>query len=162
MDAELAGRRFWIDRGGRFTDIVARTPAGSVLTHKLLSDNPRRVDTPRTQASVTTERPFRPGPSIEEPLRDSPWNESHLIFGRDHWVSDQERVETLARLCADGYSKQVMTAHDHCLKVHFAEHGGKGWVYPLTEVVPMLREAGVTEDQLNDILVENPKRIFAV
>ena len=52
--------------------------------------------------------------------------------------------------------------HDHCLKVHFAEHGGKGWVYPLTEVVPMLRDAGVTEDQLNDILVENPKRIFAV
>ncbi len=46
--------------------------------------------------------------------------------------------------------------------MHFAEHGGKGWVYPLTEVVPMLREAGVTEDQLNDILVENPKRIFAV
>ena len=108
------------------------------------------------------ERPFRPGPSIEEPLRDSPWNESHLIFGRDHWVSDQERVETLARLCADGYSKQVMIAHDHCLKVHFAEHGGKGWAYTLTEVVPMLREAGVTEDQLNDILVENPKRIFAV
>ena len=55
-----------------------------------------------------------------------------------------------------------MIAHDHCLKVHFAEHGGKGWVYTLTEVVPMLREAGVTEDQLNDILVENPKRIFAV
>ena len=35
-------------------------------------------------------------------------------------------------------------------------------MYPLTEVVPMLREAGVTEDQLNDILVENPKRILAV
>lgn len=108
------------------------------------------------------ERPFRPGPSIEEPLRDSQWNESHLIFGRDHWASDQGRVETLARLCADGYSKQVMIAHDHRLKVHFAEHSGKGWVYALTEVVPMLREAGVTEDQLNDILVENPKRIFAV
>ena len=44
----------------------------------------------------------------------------------------------------------------------FAEHGGKGWVYTLTEVVPMLREAGVTEDQLNDLLVENPKRMFAV
>ena len=65
-------------------------------------------------------------------------------------------------MCADGYSKQVMNAHDHSLEAHFAEHGGKGWVYTLTEVVPMLREARVTEDQLNDILVENPKRIFAV
>jgi len=55
-----------------------------------------------------------------------------------------------------------MIAHDHCLEAQSAEHGGKGWVYALTEVVPMLREAGVTEDQLNDLLVENPKRIFAV
>jgi 5-oxoprolinase (ATP-hydrolysing) len=32
--------QFWIDRGGTFTDIVARTPDGRILTHKLLSDNP--------------------------------------------------------------------------------------------------------------------------
>ena len=31
---------FWIDRGGTFTDIVARDPEGEVLTHKLLSENP--------------------------------------------------------------------------------------------------------------------------
>ena len=33
---------FWIDRGGTFTDIVARRPDGTVATHKLLSDNPER------------------------------------------------------------------------------------------------------------------------
>lgn len=31
---------FWIDRGGTFTDIVARTPAGVLVAHKLLSENP--------------------------------------------------------------------------------------------------------------------------
>ncbi len=31
---------FWIDRGGTFTDIVARTPEGTLKPHKLLSDNP--------------------------------------------------------------------------------------------------------------------------
>jgi len=31
---------FWIDRGGTFTDIVARQPNGKLLTHKLLSENP--------------------------------------------------------------------------------------------------------------------------
>ena len=31
---------FWIDRGGTFTDIVARAPDGQRLTHKLLSENP--------------------------------------------------------------------------------------------------------------------------
>ena len=32
--------QFWIDRGGTFTDIVAKQPDGSLLTHKLLSENP--------------------------------------------------------------------------------------------------------------------------
>ncbi|MFE2044477.1 hydantoinase B/oxoprolinase family protein [Streptomyces sp. NPDC059477] len=36
------GWQFWVDRGGTFTDIVARRPDGSLLTHKLLSDNPAR------------------------------------------------------------------------------------------------------------------------
>ena len=31
---------FWIDRGGTFTDIVAKTPEGQLLTRKLLSENP--------------------------------------------------------------------------------------------------------------------------
>ncbi len=34
--------QFWIDRGGTFTDIVARRPDGTLVTHKLLSDNPGR------------------------------------------------------------------------------------------------------------------------
>ncbi len=34
--------QFWIDRGGTFTDIVARDPEGRLTTHKLLSENPGR------------------------------------------------------------------------------------------------------------------------
>jgi len=32
----------WIDRGGTFTDLVARRPDGQLVTHKLLSENPER------------------------------------------------------------------------------------------------------------------------
>ena len=32
--------QFWIDRGGTFTDVVARRPDGTLATHKLLSENP--------------------------------------------------------------------------------------------------------------------------
>ncbi len=35
-----AGWQFWIDRGGTFTDIVARSPDGKLITHKLLSEDP--------------------------------------------------------------------------------------------------------------------------
>ncbi|MDE5103281.1 MAG: 5-oxoprolinase, partial [Trichodesmium sp. St19_bin2] len=32
--------KFWIDRGGTFTDIVAKSPEGKIIIHKLLSENP--------------------------------------------------------------------------------------------------------------------------
>ncbi len=35
---------FWVDRGGTFTDIVARRPDGELVTHKLLSENPQQYD----------------------------------------------------------------------------------------------------------------------
>ncbi len=40
----MSGWQFWIDRGGTFTDIVARRPDGSLVTHKLLSENPERYE----------------------------------------------------------------------------------------------------------------------
>jgi 5-oxoprolinase (ATP-hydrolysing) len=42
MASRQSGWQFWIDRGGTFTDVIARRPDGTLLTHKLLSDNPRR------------------------------------------------------------------------------------------------------------------------
>ena len=40
--SDTAGWRFWIDRGGTFTDVVARGPDGRLSTRKLLSDNPEQ------------------------------------------------------------------------------------------------------------------------
>ena len=34
--------QFWIDRGGTFTDVVAKRPDGTLVTHKLLSENPEQ------------------------------------------------------------------------------------------------------------------------
>jgi 5-oxoprolinase (ATP-hydrolysing) len=42
--AMSGGWQFWIDRGGTFTDVVARRPDGALVTHKLLSENPERYD----------------------------------------------------------------------------------------------------------------------
>ena len=40
MNRGTNGWQFWIDRGGTFTDVVARRPDGALVTRKLLSDNP--------------------------------------------------------------------------------------------------------------------------
>src|SRR5690606_30701583 len=40
----IDGWRFWIDRGGTFTDVVARAPDGRQIVRKLLSQNPGRYE----------------------------------------------------------------------------------------------------------------------
>ena len=45
-----AGWRFWIDRGGTFTDVVARTPAGELRVAKVLSEQPGRGGDPAVGA----------------------------------------------------------------------------------------------------------------
>lgn len=44
------GWQFWVDRGGTFTDVVARRPDGRLLTRKLLSDNPARYSDAAVEA----------------------------------------------------------------------------------------------------------------
>ena len=58
--------QFWIDRGGTFTDIVARDPAGRLTTHKLLSENPGRyrdaaIAGIKTLLGVALDAPIPPG-----------------------------------------------------------------------------------------------------
>ncbi len=53
-DQDSSKWEFWIDRGGTFTDIVARKPDGSLATHKLLSVNPEQY----TDAAIAGIRHF--------------------------------------------------------------------------------------------------------
>ncbi|MER5795856.1 hydantoinase B/oxoprolinase family protein [Streptomyces sp. NPDC001980] len=53
----MTGWQFWVDRGGTFTDVVARRPDGRLLTHKLLSDSPARY----TDAAVAAVRALLEG-----------------------------------------------------------------------------------------------------
>src|SRR5688572_532852 len=62
--------QFWIDRGGTFTDVVARRPDGSLLTHKLLSEYPERYDD-AALAGIRAILSVKPGMSIPVDLIDS-------------------------------------------------------------------------------------------
>ncbi len=58
--------QFWIDRGGTFTDIVARRPDGAIVTHKVLSENPERYKDAAVQGirdlmGMTADAPFAKG-----------------------------------------------------------------------------------------------------
>ena len=66
----MAGWQFWIDRGGTFTDIVARDPAGRLHTQKLLSENPERY-ADAAVAGIFAALGLQPGEAIPPGLIDA-------------------------------------------------------------------------------------------
>jgi phosphotriesterase-related protein len=73
------------------------------------------------------------------------------------WV----RADNVAALCKEGFADKVLLSEDICLLSHLKYQGGKGYGYLLETFVPMLRERGVSDEQIHQMLVENPARVLA-
>ncbi|MGX9675171.1 phosphotriesterase family protein [Mycobacterium sp. HM-7] len=89
-------------------------------------------------------------------------------FGLDMLLPFEQRVDTVAALAKRGYAEKMVLAHDTSCFIDWFSHEGKLAAQPnwkLThisdDVLPALRERGVTEDQLTTMLVDNPRRYFS-
>jgi phosphotriesterase-related protein len=88
-------------------------------------------------------------------------------FGLDSFLPTDKRVEVLARLCAEGFAPQMVLSHDaNCWTDMLSEDDKRRtrprWNYNhiSDDILPALRKAGVTEDQIDQMLVRNPRAIF--
>jgi phosphotriesterase-related protein len=88
-------------------------------------------------------------------------------FGLDNFLPTAKRVEVLARLCAEGYAGKMVLSHDaNCWTDMLSEDDKRRtrprWNYThiSDDILPALRKAGVTEDQIDQMLVRNPRAIF--
>jgi len=91
-------------------------------------------------------------------------------FGLDMLQPDEERVAALARLVEAGFGRQIVVSHDSvwCWNGQPAPPEAlaqmeKVWnpSHFLTRIAPRLREAGVSDAQIETLLVDNPRRFFA-
>ena len=63
-------------------------------------------------------------------------------------------------LIEDGYLERVVLAHDNCTKHRLREFGGHGFDHIPTTVAAWMKQAGMTQAQLDTLLIENPRRIL--
>ncbi len=85
----------------------------------------------------------------------------------EHFLPTAKRVDVLARLCAEGYAARMVLSHDANCWADMVSEDDKRRTRPLwhynhisDDILPALRAAGVTEDQLDQMLVRNPRAIF--
>ena len=88
-------------------------------------------------------------------------------FGIDVILPFEERVATVASLCERGHADQMVLSHDAaCYNDWLAERPAPGDHPELAlpahhpRRVPALQQRGVTDDQIRQMLVDNPRTIF--
>ncbi len=88
-------------------------------------------------------------------------------FGIDAHLTTPQRVGVVAELCARGYAERMVLSHDASCYLDWIpgelpHPNMPNWTYLhiSRDVLPALREAGVTEAQIDQMLVDNPRRFF--
>jgi phosphotriesterase-related protein len=88
-------------------------------------------------------------------------------FGLDVLLPFEQRIDTVVRLCRDGYSDRMVLSQDASCYIDWFPDGVMAQVAPnwhyehiVRDVLPALRERGVTEQQVTTMLVDNPRRYF--
>ena len=59
-----------------------------------------------------------------------------------------------------GYLDRLLLSQDICIDKFYTVFGGNGYAFLVSQFVPMLREAGLSEEQVRVLLVENPRRML--
>ena len=88
-------------------------------------------------------------------------------FGIEHFNPMRDRIETLLALLADGYADRIHLSHDAACFYDFMvgnpAFAGEKFDYLLIScrVVPALLQAGTSQRQIDQMMVENPRRFLA-
>jgi phosphotriesterase-related protein len=90
-------------------------------------------------------------------------------FGIDTILPFEDRVDTVAKLCARGRAARMVLSHDAACFNDWLPEAAVPAVLPRWhflhihhDVIPALKQRGVTDDQLETMLVHNPRKIFEV
>jgi phosphotriesterase-related protein len=91
-------------------------------------------------------------------------------FGREYYAghfgrpypSDERRIELLGAVLAAGFESQLLLSQDVCAKIDLRTYGGVGYAHILGELLPDFRRAGVTDDQIRRMLVDNPRDVLTL
>jgi phosphotriesterase-related protein len=76
-------------------------------------------------------------------------------------LTDVQRMQWLAELFRLGFGSQVLISQDVWCKVQLSHFGGFGYSHILQSIIPKLRGAGLTSDDIDRLLITNPAKALA-
>ncbi|MFI5262375.1 MAG: phosphotriesterase [Candidatus Limnocylindrales bacterium] len=73
--------------------------------------------------------------------------------------TDAARIEDVRRIFDAGRGESVLISNDICMKMRLHRYGGWGYDHLQTNLTPFLRQAGFTDQELEVLFVDNPRRL---
>jgi phosphotriesterase-related protein len=141
----------WVRHGHRVLDMVAEE--GADLNHTVLCHmNPSHMDI-EYQHSLA---------------KRGAWLEYDMI-GMEYFYadenaqspSDEENARAIKALIDAGFIDRILMSQDVFMKIMLTRFGGHGYGYILKYFVPRLRRHGVTNEQIETMMIANPARVFS-
>jgi phosphotriesterase-related protein len=145
----------------------------TIHTHAAAKHGPAILDVLRAEdADLSRVVLGHSGDAVRDPDYLQQMAESGLTlgmdrFGIDHFATFEQRSDLVVELCRRGLAGAMVLAHDACCYIDWFAPGSlvslKDWHYlhVSQDVLPYLREHGVTNDDIAAMLVGNPARILS-
>ena len=142
--------------GITITTHAARWPVGLPQPDLLAEENvdPRRV--------IIGHCDMVPTPDYHEALaKRGAWVEFDTIRGESEYDTEL-RVGFVLKMVELGFAAHVLISHDLCLRTHMSVTGGCGYDFIIRDFIPRLKKAGLDDEIIHQITVENPARALTV
>jgi len=88
-----------------------------------------------------------------------------LAIAEDHlpdMPNDVQRIKEIKELIDMGYLDQILISQDIGMKITTVSYGGGGYAHILRDVLPYMKVYGITDEQIEIMMVSNPRRLLII
>ena len=143
------------NRAAPFEIVEVLTEAGADVSRVIMGHLERTIDDPDTLIDLAGK-----GVCMEYDLFG--WETSYYPLGEFDMLSDAQRIDFIEILIKEGFADQIVIAHDVFAKHRLVKYGGHGYSHILRNIVPRMRERGISEEHIHSIIEANPARLLTI
>ncbi|CAD6547716.1 phosphotriesterase [Paraburkholderia sabiae] len=89
------------------------------------------------------------------------WEQSAYPMSDIDMPNDGARLRMARTLFDRGHAERVLISHDICTRTRLGRYGGHGYQHIFANIVPRMLRRGFTQDEIDTLLIHNPRRLLA-
>ena len=81
---------------------------------------------------------------------------------KSYMPNDYQKINFIKNLVDNGYSNKILLGHDIYSKHRLKKFGGHGYSYLLEMILPRMISYGISDKDINKMIIDNPKNILTL